>query len=82
MARLNITETNFLAILRDRKRIPQRGVAPGGRYHVALMGLVRAGYARLKDGEYTPTDAGLKYLSTVQLTNGTDVRSRMKQKGQ
>lgn len=81
MSRLNITETNFLAILRDRKNIPQQGVSPGGRYHVALMGLVRAGYAKLKNGSYLPTEAGLKYLDTVELSDGTDTRSKMKQIG-
>jgi hypothetical protein len=84
MAKLNITETNMLAVLKQRGAVPKRGVSPGGKYHVALAGLVRAGYATLENpldnsATYKPTENGLRYLAEAELSaGGIDSRSKMK----
>jgi hypothetical protein len=75
--RLNVTETNFLAILRDHNGVPKKGVAPGGRYHVALAGLVRAGAAVLDGDTYRLTDAGRAHLEALAIAPGA-VGSRSK----
>ena len=76
--KLNVTETNMLAVLVQRNGVPKAQVAPGGRYHVALAGLCRAGAAVLADGKYAPTEAGRAHLAGAALSEGgIDARSKM-----
>lgn len=79
--RLNVTATNMLAAARKHGGVPKAKVSPGGRYHVALMDAVRAGYAELADGVFRVTAAGAAYLDGTELRDGADARSRMKLKG-
>lgn len=78
MAKMNITESNFLGILVTNKQIPKNKVSLGGRYHVALQGLCRLGFAVLNGGIYAPTEAGIAALAATKRNEvGTDVRSKM-----
>jgi len=82
MPKMNVTESNFLGILIAHGRVPKSKVSLGGRYHVALQGLCRLGYASLKaeglDQVYVPTEEGIAALAeTSRNETGTDARSKM-----
>jgi len=89
MKKMNVTESNFLGLLITKKFIAKSEVSMAGRYHVALQGLCRLGFAVLETpkpgmvgvAKYIPTPAGIAaHATTTRHEDGADRRSKMKYK--